>query len=170
MLKMIKKTWNSTTDKAEKTWNSTVEKAQKNWLQISLGGIFSVSLATFNVVFPAAIFPTLVTLATLAIGSAMYFIGKAIVSFFHEETAPVAKKDTPVVKDEKGSTAAISSELEANKTKDADQELSEEEIALPTSSANLSSTSTVAAVQTAANEEEEEEEAHLGATSTGLNI
>ena len=110
-------------DMMKKAWRSLVDGTEKNWQKLRLASILTDALATFVVVFPPAMFPTLVTLATLVAGSALYFVGKAILSFFSAETAPAANATVTAgaeKSDVKGSTAKVSNELEANKVTVAD--------------------------------------------------
>lgn len=148
--------WNAT----KATWNSMVEGAQNNWLKIALAGIFSIALATFNVVFPPSALPTLYTLTALVASSAIYFAAQAIVAFFKKETAPAAEVATPATEEaaapaaevapETTSTNTIAATLEANRTEEVAAPAAE--IAAPAAE----ETATPLAIENAANEETEE--------------
>lgn len=112
MLEMMKNTW---------------KKMQDNWLKLSLAGLGAMAIATFNVVFPPSLIPTLVALATAVIGTALYYVGTFVASFFKEDKAPAAKA-ADVVATEKAattdaatpsSTAKMTATLDANKTAEA---------------------------------------------------
>lgn len=113
MIEMLKKLWKNMYDYRQ---------------ELSLGGIFSVSLATFNIVYTPAILPTLIVLGTLAVGTTLYFIGSFIASFF-SKTKSEKKTSTDVENTEAknadnipSSTAKMQNQLEANKSAQIDKE------------------------------------------------
>lgn len=116
MLEMMKNTW---------------KKMQDNWLQLSLGGLGVLGVATFNVVFPPSLIPTLAIVALAALSTTIYFAVNFVKSYFFKKeaeavTAPVAQTEkqeevaAPTAEVEKkaeaSSTAKMQITLEANKT------------------------------------------------------